>query len=186
MQKWIIVIKKPDNQLADEHLFRQEVEDVIPLRTTPRSESKPPENPGRRPTRHTIGAGDSVAYPLASDHQTHIDSEDGSSHRKNGVQNRLVQKLKRGQFPPADELDLHHMTIQTAQTALLEFIASTQSDSLRCVRIIHGKGLRSKTGPRLKLMTRQLLRDHPQVLAFTACKPAHGGSGAMNVLLKSL
>ena len=78
------------------------------------------------------------------------------------------------------------MRLEVAQTAILEFIAEAQRDQFKCVRIIHGKGLRSKNGPRLKLMTQQALVDHPQVLAFTPCKPANGGSGAVDVLLKNL
>ena len=77
------------------------------------------------------------------------------------------------------------MTTRMAHNVLLEFIADAQSDTLECVRIIHGKGLRSKAEPRLKLMTRQLLRDHPQVLAFTNCRIADGGDGAVDVLLKT-
>ena len=96
-----------------------------------------------------------------------------------------MQQLKRGRFPVSEQLDLHNMTIETAQTALLEFITYAQSKTPGCVRIIHGKGLRSENGPRLKLMTRQVLRDHPQVLAFSTCKPADGGTGAVDVLLKS-
>lgn len=76
------------------------------------------------------------------------------------------------------------MNTETGHTALLKFISDAQNSALESIRIIHGKGLRSESGPRLKLMARQLLRDHPQVLAFTACKPAHGGSGAVDVLLK--
>ena len=78
------------------------------------------------------------------------------------------------------------MTTETGQTVLLEFIRNAQGKRTECVRIIHGKGLRSENGPRLKIMTRQILRDHPQVLAFTECKQADGGSGAINVLLKSI
>ena len=96
-----------------------------------------------------------------------------------------MQKLKRGRFPVGEQLDLHNMTTEMGHKALLEFIADAQRSKIECVRIIHGKGLRSENGPRLKLMTRQLMRDHPQVLAFTACKPTDGGSGAMDVLLKS-
>ena len=122
---------------------------------------------------------------LLADDQTHVDTDDGSSHRKNGVQMRILQKLKRGQFSLGAQLDLHHMTTRTAHTALLEFIEDSQNRSLESVRIIHGKGTRSESGPRLKLMTHKLLREHPQVLAFTACKPADGGTGATDILLKS-
>jgi len=96
-----------------------------------------------------------------------------------------MQKLKRGRFTVGAELDLHNMTTQTGHSVLLEFITDALSRSLVSVRIIHGKGLRSENGPRLKLMTRQVLRDHPQVLAYTKCKPADGGDGAVDILLKS-
>lgn len=95
-----------------------------------------------------------------------------------------MQRLKRGRFPVSRQLDLHHMTTEVAHRALLEFVAEMHGGKPECVRIIHGKGLRSENGPRLKLMTRQVLREHDQVLAFTACKQADGGSGAVDVLLR--
>jgi DNA-nicking Smr family endonuclease len=56
---------------------------------------------------------------------------------------------------------------------------------LGCIRVVHGKGLRSRTIPKLKLMTNRLLRRHPAVVAFASCRPADGGTGAVVVLLKS-
>lgn len=97
----------------------------------------------------------------------------------------MLQKLKRGHFPPGDQLDLHHETVVTAHTMLQNFITDAQRQRLRCIRIIHGKGLRSEAGPVLKNMVHQALRDHHGVLAFTTCKPAHGGSGAVDVLLRT-
>lgn len=122
---------------------------------------------------------------LPDDESSHINSDDGGTHRKNGVQLRLIKKLKRGQFKPLDQLDLHNMTIAQGHRALLEFIDDSAGQSLVCIRIIHGKGLRSNQGPKLKNMTRQLLREHTGVLAFSACKPANGGDGATDVLLRS-
>ena len=180
------MVKKLKQQILDEHLFRQEMDGVVPLKIQATTDSRVPRPSKRKHRPETVAVNfDRTVLPTA-DYQSHIDSEDGSSHRKNGVQKRLVQKLKRGQFPVGGQLDLHHMTTATGHTALLEFITDAQCDKFECVRIIHGKGLRSVSGPRLKMMTRQVLRDHPQVLAFTACKPADGGSGAMDVLLKKM
>jgi len=123
--------------------------------------------------------------PLPTEETSQINTDDGSTHRKNGVQLRLVQKLKRGQFKPIDQLDLHNMTTTEGYQALLQFIHDSARGTLTCIRVIHGKGLRSSQGPRLKNMTRQLLREHPEVLAFSACKPANGGDGATDVLLRS-
>jgi len=172
-------------QTTDEQLFRQEMQDVVPLSTPPRSDPEPPRESSRKPTRHRTGppGHQAVTTPTAMTGQ--IGSHDASSHRKNGVQTRLLQKLKRGQFPPGDQLDLHHATTAAAHGMLQDFIADAQDRGLKCVRIIHGKGLRSQAGPVLKSMVHQALCEHPSVLAFTTCKPAHGGSGAVDVLLKS-
>lgn len=158
---------------------------VTPLKTQPTTESKPPRTPARKRRQEIVATSSAETFLLSSDDQLHSDADDGSSHRKHGVQKRILQRLKRGGFPVGEQLDMHNMTIKMGHIALLEFIADAQRCKLECVRIIHGKGLRSESGPRLKLMTRQLMRDHPQVQAFTACKPADGGSGAMDVLLKS-
>lgn len=158
----------------------------MPLKTQATTDSKAPRSlrPQHKPV--TIPATFTQAFSPCTADQTPIDTDDGSSHRKNGVQKRMMQKLKRGYFPVAAQLDMHHMTTTTGHAALLKFITDKQCRALKCVRIIHGKGLRSEGEPRLKLMSRQVLRDHPQVLAFTACKPADGGTGAMDVLLKSI
>ena len=169
----------------DQHLFRQEVEDVVPLKSSSTTESRAPRKRSspKRPDSRIPEADDLVMHSTVN--QFHIDSEDGSSHRKNGVQKRLIQKLKRGQFPVTAQLDLHNMTVKAGQDALSHFIHRSGGHTMQCVRIIHGKGLRSNQGPRLKIMARQLLREHPRVLAFNACKPAQGGEGATDVLLKA-
>ena len=179
------MVKKQKHQLLDDSLFQQEMAGVVPLKTAPTTDSKAPRSINRRHKPEDFSATSDFPFLASTDNQNHTDAEDGSSHRKNGIQKRTMQKLKRGRFAIGAELDLHTMTTETAHTVLLEFIAEAQSGSLESVRVIHGKGLRSENGPRLKLMTRQLLREHPYVLAYTKCKPADGGDGAVDVLLKS-
>jgi DNA-nicking Smr family endonuclease len=177
------VVKK--RNAKDTHLFREEIGDVVPLNVTPtiepaksdkpvRRRSKPFAPVSTRPTGHP-------AHPVEATQGT--DEQD--THRKNGVQRRVIQKLKRGRFPIVDQLDLHSMTTRTAAIALEEFIGHSRDARIVCVRIIHGKGLRSTGAPRLKNMTRQALREHPAVLAFSPCKPGDGGEGAVDVLLKT-
>jgi DNA-nicking Smr family endonuclease len=178
------MVKKLKHQQSDEHLFRQEMDGVVPLKAQTTTNSKTPRVQFRKRKPEPVSASfDQVLMQSTAD-QLHIDAEDGSSHRKNGVQKKILQKLKRGRFTVGEQLDLHNMTLETAHMALLEFVEEAQSDSIDCIRIIHGKGLRSGNGPRLKLMTQQFMREHPQVLAFNSCKPADGGTGAMDVLLK--
>jgi len=158
---------------------------VTPLKTSATTESRAPRplSQKRRPENYSEFIDPSILGSV--ENLGNVDADNGSSHRKHGIQNRTLQKLKRGRFTLGDELDLHNMTTETAHRVLLEFIAKAQRRSLESVRVIHGKGLRSENGPRLKLMTRQLLRDHPQVLAYVNSKPADGGEGAVDILLKS-
>ena len=146
------MVKKLKQGHSDDALFRQEMTGVVPLKVTPRTDSKPPRRVKRTNDRTPLLTKAEPRYLLSTDNQSNIDSGDGASHRKNGIQNRTMQKLKRGRFKVGAELDLHSMTTETAYTALLEFIEYAQSGSMESVRIIHGKGLRSKHGPRLKLM----------------------------------
>jgi len=178
--------RKKNKPSLDDPLFRQAMADVEPLRSPVRADSLAPRpSAGKRITETILSTSAQDFEPLV-ENRSGISTDGGSSHRKNGVQKKVMQKLKRGRFQMIDQLDLHHMTTVTGSQALLEFIADSQTGSPVCVRIIHGKGLRSKQGPRLKLMARQLLRDHPQVMAYTACKARDGGDGATDVLLAAL
>lgn len=68
---------------------------------------------------------------------------------------------------------------------MAEFLHICRLRNLRCIRIIHGKGLSSKNRePVLKLRLKNWLAQRDQVLAFCQARPANGGSGAALVLLK--
>jgi len=95
----------------------------------------------------------------------------------------LVRKLRRGRFSVADTLDLHHLSEPVAREVLVKFLGDSTRGGLGCVRVIHGKGLRSRSVPKLKLMTQLILRKHPSVIAFASCRPVNGGTGAVDILL---
>lgn len=175
----------PPDTLADEQLFQQAVEGVVPLKTSDTTDSKAPR---RRlivnsEVSRQIFVEDDSHDPLQSNRKGSIETD--STHRKNGVKRQTLQKLIRGQYPLDDQFDLHHLNTHTGKIELLKFIGWSQQQGFKCVRIIHGKGLHSKQGPKLKLMARQVLREHDKVMAFTSSKPADGGEGATDVLLKS-
>ena len=102
-----------------------------------------------------------------------------------GYQKRTLRRLRRGNFSATGTVDLHHMNVATAKQVLLDFLDHALARQLGCVRIIHGKGLRSKNLPRLKMMTNRVLRKHPRVVAFASCRPVDGGTGATDVLLST-
>ena len=104
---------------------------------------------------------------------------------RDGYPPRLLRQLKRGQFSVQDDVDLHQMNAAAAQHTIAEFLAEAHRRGLRCVRIVHGKGLRSRAaGPVLKGLTDRMLRRRDDVIAFASARPALGGTGAVVVLLK--
>ncbi|MDR2173975.1 MAG: Smr/MutS family protein [Burkholderiales bacterium] len=111
--------------------------------------------------------------------------EDDQTFLRTGLSPDILRKLRRGQWAIQSELDLHGMIVDEAHDALVDFLVEARSHGLRCVRIIHGKGLTSpdKT-PVLKGKVRRWLALWDGVLAY--CEAAHhsGGSGAVLVLLQ--
>lgn len=115
-----------------------------------------------------------------------LDSGEHLSWRRDGVQNRVMKKLGNGYYSIQEEVDLHGMTVAEARVALTEFVAHTiDTHQSCCVRIIHGKGRRTATeAPVLKPFVSSWLRQRRFVMAFCSCKPVHGGTGAVYVLLR--
>ena len=102
---------------------------------------------------------------------------------RSGYQKRILKRLRRGHYSSSDTLDLHHMDTKTAGQVLLDFVAYSIEQGHGCIRIIHGKGLRSRDLPRLKILSNRLLRKHSRVIAFASCRQVDGGTGAVDVLL---
>ncbi len=105
-----------------------------------------------------------------------------------GLDPRLMQKLKDGLFPIQDYVDLHRLTQDAAETRIRDFLLNSQGRGLRCVLIVHGKGLNSEDHiPVLKKRMPLWLSRGPVrkiILAFSTAKPYDGGTGAIYVLLK--
>jgi DNA-nicking Smr family endonuclease len=105
-----------------------------------------------------------------------------------GFSPKLMRQLKRGQFPVQDYIDLHGMTRQEAETEVKEFLLESHQLGLRCVLIVHGRGLNSPASlPVLKEGLPLWLNRAPVkkiVVAFATAKPYDGGTGAIYVLLK--
>ena len=109
------------------------------------------------------------------------------SYVKDGVAPRVLRDLKRGRYSIRDEIDLHQMTAAVAREAMKEFLDFNRRADRLCVKIIHGKGLRSRAaGPVLKRMVDSMLRKRGDVIAFASAKPVEGGTGATLVLLKRI
>ena len=107
------------------------------------------------------------------------------SYRRPSLPERTFRRLRRGRFRIEDETDLHGLTAAQARTQLRVFIAESAARGLGCVRVIHGKGLRSgPRGPVLKTNVQHWLAQWDEVLAFVSARARDGGSGAVYVLLR--
>lgn len=114
-----------------------------------------------------------------------IDSVEALSYRGPGIQNKVWRRLQRGTYHLQAELDLHGLNRERARIEVAAFINDCHDRGVRCVRIIHGKGLRSpNTGPVIRGLLDGWLRRRNDVLAFCSARPHDGGTGAVYVLLK--
>lgn len=173
----------PDDE-DDVRLFREAVQDVKRL---PRREA--PEASRRRPMPI-------ARFSRADRHAVLLESLDGETgdpelaagdelvYHRGGVQMPVLRKLRRGQYRVQAEIDLHGLTVAEAKLALRDFLAEALERRYRCVRIIHGKGLRSgHRGPVLKGAVSSVLRRIGAVVAYVSARQVDGGTGAVYVLL---
>jgi len=118
------------------------------------------------------------------DASTLLDTDEHLSFRRPGIGPDVTRKLRQGQWSIQRQLDLHGLRSDEAREALGQFIREAHKHGIRCVRVIHGKGLGSpgKT-PVLKSRVHSWLVQKNEVLAFVQAKPADGGAGALVVLL---
>jgi DNA-nicking Smr family endonuclease len=95
-----------------------------------------------------------------------------------------LRDLRRGRWVVQAKLDLHGMNRDEARLAVGEFLHDCRARDLRCLRVVHGKGLRSPgREPVLKKLVLGWLAQHREVLAFCQARAAEGGAGAVIVLL---
>jgi DNA-nicking Smr family endonuclease len=154
---------------ADVDAFRREMADVIRLGQDPR---------GR------IRTTPPVIKPATPPGTAAEGSEEGD-FTADGIDRRELKKLKRGDFPVDDRLDLHGMTAAHGCTSVRRFLENSRHARHRCVCIVHGRGVHSEANAAiLKPRVRAYLRSQRSVLAFTDAPRNDGGGGAVYVLLR--
>ena len=177
----------------DEGLFHAAVGGVAPLGSDPRGVARRPVPPPKA-EYVPLYDEDAEAYEeLVSlvDGTGRFDISDSDEFIEGcmeGLDRRVLQKLRRGDFAFRAHLDLHGMKRDEAREAVERFITERRRDGHRCVLIVHGRGLNSKDQiPVLKLALESWMqrgRVARSVLAFCTARPHDGGAGAMYVLLR--
>jgi len=106
--------------------------------------------------------------------------------RRDGLSQEHIRKLRRGHWKIQDHLDLHGLIATEARTLTAAFLAHAIRNGLRCVRIVHGKGLSSPNRePVLKKKLSGWLAQREEVLAYCQAPQTEGGGGAVLVLLRA-
>ena len=114
-----------------------------------------------------------------------LETDESLSWRRPELGLDVVRKLRRGVWALQGELDLHGLRVDEARSQLSLFLRDAQNRGLRCVRVVHGKGLGSPgRQPVLKDKVRRWLVQSDRVLAFVQARADEGGVGALVVLLK--
>jgi len=170
--------KSRPTELTDAEIFRASIGNVKPVRKQNRVVAK--DTP-RNTFTSRITPPPEIPDTL-SDFASEVVPDE---FLRNGLSRTALRKLKRGIWPVQDVLDLHGLKTDEARKLLQAFLHEAMQQSLRCVLLIHGKGLNSKGGDAvLRKLSRHWLTQHQAVLGFCDASLNEGGSGAALVLLK--
>ena len=180
--------KKPD----EARFFLEAMSDVRPLSKGKKTFSPPP-NPDIRPA-HPVKDEELEALAHLSDlisGTAEMDitySDEYIEGSVTGFSRKLMRRLKKGRFPIQDYIDLHGLKKQEAEMRIREFLIQSQHLGLRCVLVVHGRGLNSENNiPVLKERLPVWLNRGPVkkiILAFSTARSYDGGTGAIYILLR--
>ena len=179
-------MKRPRQPPDDLDLFRAEMRGVQPAPPANRVElyrDPPPAIPVKRIEDERAVLEELSRLALDGDD---VEIEEDRLFLRDGLPRDILRKLRRTHWVIQEELDLHGLTGDEAVAETAVFLAGCKRLGIRCVRIIHGKGLRSHgREPVLKRRIRKLLTRRDEVLAFVEPRAIHGGGGAVVVLLEA-
>jgi len=185
----------PESDPASEETraFLEAVADVKPLpgrrRRNPRSlsASARPAHPAPDETREALDHLNRLVHGSVE-----MDISFTDEYMEGGVKGigrKVMRRLRQGRFPIQDHVDLHGLTKNEARVRVREFLRESHRLGLRCVLVIHGRGLNSPSSfPVLKEQLPGWFGSgsvRKIVLAFATARPYDGGAGAVYVLLRS-
>lgn len=103
------------------------------------------------------------------------------------LEKNILKKLRQGEWPVQASLDFHGDSLDVARERFMAFMLQVEKAQLRCIRLVHGKGLGSKNGlPIIKQTLRAWLVQQQSVLAFCPHQHEQGGAGSTLILLRQI
>ena len=170
-------------------LFARATQSVTPIKIAARAVHRPSEHARAEVVaqrRQRALGQEHPTTPALSDGYSPFSADDADlAWLAPGIGPEVLRQLRRAFWPVGAHLDLHGMNSDEAKIALTQFIETSKTHGTRCVRIVHGKGYGSVDGLSvLKARVAQWLTQISTISAFSQAPPAHGGRGALLVLLR--
>ncbi len=162
--------------------FQKAVAGTKPLRRDEKVRLAPRRPRPRRPAPLS-SESENKFYFSDFDKLEPVQGDEFIEYKQTSISNKILRKLRKGQYNVDAILDLHGMTVEEARIAVDGCLQECLHEKTRLLLIIHGKGHHSQM-PILKNKLNHWLREIHLVLAFCSAAPSHGGRGAMYVLLK--
>ncbi len=183
---------KPSPGPEGDDYFTEAMSGVTPLSQNNRRIAKAPDmetRPAHPPNNNDLEALAHLSDLVSGTAEMDITfSDEYIEGSVKGFDRKLMQRLKDGLFPVQDYVDLHGLKKQEAEFVIRDFLLRSYRIGLRCVLVIHGRGLNSENHiPVLKKRLPIWLSRGPVkkiILAFSTAKPYDGGTGAIYILLK--
>jgi DNA-nicking Smr family endonuclease len=177
-----------DRPLSDDELFchtMKEVREIEEFRRIPLYQKKAVNHQAKAPSdsevlnalEDTVRGRRPINLPDTQEYVEWIDQD---------YRGDIIEHLHRGRYAVQDCLDLHGVILQDAEDEVRDFMKKAVMNGHRCIKIIHGRGLRSPDGPVLKQVLVKWLagRYRKYVAAFVTARQCDGGLGALYILLK--
>jgi DNA-nicking Smr family endonuclease len=182
--------QKKKEGFTEEELFSREMDDVLVIEefrslacaSRPRNRSAAPVP--RDPDQEALSELCAVTKGLQPIHLP--DTQEYIEWIHPAFRDDIIRSLHEGKFSVQAYLDLHGCSVPEAEEELDDFITDSLKKGLCCVKVIHGRGLRSVKGARLKDTVVKRLVGHfrKETIAFVTARQCDGGLGALYVLLR--
>lgn len=167
---------------TEDELWRELIENVVPLKKTPRENSRPAPKLKVTPkiTANQVYGGDKL--------------DDLKIGNSDNIDANTARRFKKGEFRIEAELDLHGCTEDRAYDKVTNFVKNSYLKGRRCIAVITGKGLHATEDCDF-FTARGVLKDRvpqwlnlpeirPLILAISHPEPKDGGSGVIKILLR--
>jgi len=172
---------------TDDEIFRDAMSDVREIREFRKIPAGKPPKIKRLPVRRDDSLETLQSIVKGETRIRLSDTGEYIEWVRPDIRRDVVRRLHHGNFSVQDSIDLHGMTLREAEEAIGSFFRNAIKNRLFCIKVIHGRGLRSPGGPVLKEALVKWLHGNFRkwVLAYSSAKDCDGGLGATYIILKT-